>query len=133
MSDVQEAISSDEEAKVQGSENSCCSKQFGLSVTVVHSVMTVITALILTTYVLGPHLGSARGLLSALSLHILTEVSRGTLCSHASCVLHSAAVVCALLVNFRFLAFRGHFVCLLYLLVPSFCSLWARSYIPEEP
>lgn len=91
MSDVQEAISSDEEAEVQGSENSCCSKQFGLSVTVVHSVMTVITAPILTTYVLGPYLGSARGLLSTLSLHILTEVSR------AHCASHTPRVFCILL------------------------------------
>lgn len=86
MSDVQEAISLDEEAEVQG-----LSKQFGLTVTVVHSVMTVITAPILTTYVPGPHLGSARGLLSALSLHVLTEVSR------ARCASHMPRVFCILL------------------------------------
>lgn len=83
--------------KYRVDENSCCSKQFGLSVTAVHSVMTVITAPILTAYVPGPHLGSARGLPFTLSLHILTEISRARCAPHhASCVLYSAAIVCAL-------------------------------------
>jgi hypothetical protein len=113
-------------------ENSLCSKQFGLSVKAVLSVMAVITAWILKDCLCAWIVPRAY---SPLLLHILTEISRARCASlDTSCVLYYAAVVCALLLNFQFLAFRGHFIYLSFIFICCFCLfLKAKSYIPEGP
>lgn len=118
--------------KYTADENSLCSKQFGLSVKAGHSVMTVITTCILKDCLCACIVPRTY---YPLSLHILTEIARAHYASHnASGVLYYAAVVCALLLNFQFLAFSGHFIYLSFTFVCSFSLfLKARSYIPEGP